>query len=36
MSQRDPQVTINPPNAETEFVIILWTRWMTHIPLSFK
>ena len=36
MSQRDPQVTINPPNAETEIVIILWTRWMTHIPLSFK
>ena len=35
-SQRDPQVTINPPNAETEIVVISWTRWMTNIPLSFK
>ena len=35
-SQRDAQVTINPLNAETEIVIISWTRWMPHIPLSLK
>ena len=29
------QVIINPPNGETEIVII-WTRWMPHIPLGFK
>lgn len=35
-SQRDVQVTINPPNAETEIFIISWTRWLPHIPLGFK